>query len=209
MATKKKKTNKKPDRRGKLALLGLAALTVALAVLLACGAVNASRVEVRRAEVYLKDLPEAFDGKTLMFASDIDLCGLNTAAKSADLFRRLREMRPDALILGGDYNSASLLSLLNRGGNAEPDAAALKARADFFRSLKDFDAPLGKYAVRAEEDSDPDGLGIAMEAGGVTPLFDSSAKLTAGDSAVYLAGLTGDPAAIAAAARRQQSLPGK
>lgn len=193
-----KKANRKP---GRVALIAMAALLAVLAIVLAVSAFNANRVEVRRAEVRLKDLPAAFDGKTLLFASDIDLCGLNTAAKSADLFHRLQALEPDALVLGGDYTSSSLFSVLNRPGDATPDGGALQARAEFFRSLKDFSAPLGKFAIRAEEDGDVDALSEAMRAGDVRPLFDASAELTSGGESVYLAGLTGEPAAIAAAAR--------
>ena len=203
-STKKnaRKTNARPGKGGRIALLAVAAVAAALAMALLVGAINASRVEVRRAEVRLKDLPSAFDGKTLLYASDIDLCGLNTAAKSADLFRRLQSLKPDALLLGGDYTSSSLFTILNRTQDAPASQGTLKARDAFFRALSDFQAPLGKFAIRAPEDPEPDALRASIKAAGITPLFDGSAALTVGGDTVWVAGLSGEPAPIAEAARK-------
>lgn len=196
-----KKTVNKPGRGQKIALLTAAVIAAALAIVLLIGAMNASRVEVRRAEVRLKDLPAAFDGRTLLYASDIDLCGLNTAAKSADLFRRLQSLKPDALVLGGDYTSPSLLDVLNQAGGSEIGRGALNARDDFFRALSGFKAPLGKFAICTPDDPELKDLKRSMEAAGITPLFDTSAAMKANGESVYLAGLTGEPAPIAEAAR--------
>ena len=73
------------------------ALLLALALFCAGAALNAGVVRVRRAEVEIRDLPAAFDGRTILYASDIDLCGLNTAKKSAALFERLKSLKPDML----------------------------------------------------------------------------------------------------------------
>ena len=136
-----------------------------------------------------------------VYASDIDLCGLNTAAKSADLFRRLQSLKPDALVLGGDYTSPSLLDVLNQAGGSEIGRGALNARDDFFRALSGFKAPLGKFAICTPDDPELKDLKRSMEAAGITPLFDTSAAMKANGESVYLAGLTGEPAPIAEAAR--------
>ena len=203
----KKKANKRPGRAGRIALGSLAGLALLLALALGAGAVNAATVRVRRAEVKLADLPPEFDGVKLLYASDIDLCGLNTAARAADLFVRLRDLRPDALILGGDYTSDSLLAILNRSGDSDAaDPGTLRQRAEFIQSLRDFQAPLGKFAIRAPEDPEPQALALALRDAGVTPLFDEVAPIQSGGATLYLAGLAGEaePVARAAAAASRE-----
>ena len=97
MATRLKK-NKKPGKGGKIALkVFIAALLMAL-LTVAAGMINASVVRIRRAEVFLTDLPPAFDGVTALYASDIDLFGLNTPQRSGELFNRLQSLKPDLLL---------------------------------------------------------------------------------------------------------------
>lgn len=192
----RRKNNKKPTRAGRIALRALG--VIALLALLVCGggAINASVVRVRRAEVELPDLPPAFDGKTMLYASDIDLCGLNTPQKSGALFERLQALRPDMLVLGGDYSSASLLEILNR---TTDEAAALKARADFFRYISAFDAPLGKYAVAAPEDLQPDALRRQVVEAGVQPLFNDRAEIRLGSDTLWIVGVSEPNAELNAA----------
>ena len=113
MATRKK-TNKKPGKGGKIVLGIFVALLLGLALFAGLGIANASLIRIRRADVILRDLPPAFDGTTLLYASDIDLCGINTPSRSGMLFNQLQSLRPDILVLGGDFNSTSLLDRLNR-----------------------------------------------------------------------------------------------
>ena len=197
---KRKKTNRKPGRAGKALLAVMGSLVLAVCALVGIGAINANTVIVRRAEVTLKDLPEDFDGKTFLYASDIDLCGLNNAGKAADLFNRLQSLHPDALLLGGDYTSPSLWEILNRNGKDAISDSRLKERAAFIRALAGFDAPLGKYAIRTPDDPDPDGLRAALTSAGFTPLFDEGAKLSSGGSVIRLVGLGGSTKVVGAAA---------
>ena len=152
MALRRKK-NQKMGRGGRIALGVLAALALLIVLVCGVGAVNAGIVRIRRATVEIPDLPPAFDGRTILFASDIDLCGINTPAKSGALFEKLQSLRPDMLILGGDYASASLLEILNKPEERDVDgtralverlhAEAVRALdsfgpdADFFRALAD------------------------------------------------------------------------
>ena len=195
----KKKTNKKPGRAGKLALRITAALLLALLAVLGFGAVNAVFVRVRRAEVSIQDLPAAFDGATLLYASDIDLCGLNTPGRAAALFRQLQSLKPDMLVLGGDYTSSSVFERLNRA-DSQPEAVGTQARAAFLQALSTFEAPLGKYALRTEADGDAAALKAELAQAGIKPIFDASAAVRRGSAVIYLAGFSGDPAAIARAA---------
>ena len=184
MATAKRKTRKK-TRAGWL-VAAIAALL--LAALIGYMAANASVVRVRRARVAVPDLPSAFEGNTLLYVSDIDLCGWNTPRKSAALMMRLQELRPDILLLGGDYTSPSVIESLNRPLNRAPSLDAKRARMDFFLLIKDFYAPLGKFAVAAPEDGDLDDLRGAAESGGVRLLHGDAAKLESDGGAIWLKG---------------------
>lgn len=112
-------------------------------------AISASVVQLRRAEVALPDLPQAFDGVTILYLSDIDLCGLNTAGRAAELIGRLQSLNPDMLILGGDYTSPTLFELLNGADSSERQRSE---RQRFFEALSGFSAPMGKYALTVPAD---------------------------------------------------------
>lgn len=201
MATRRK-NNKKLGRGGRIALAVVAALLLVILALCGYGAVNASLVSVRRAEVELFDLPQSFDGTTLLYASDIDLCGINDAKKSGALFEKLQSLRPDILILGGDYNSDSLLRVLNRSEN-QPDstAAQLRERTDFFQYIGAFDAPLGKYAIAAPEDAQQEVLARQMIDAGVRPLFNDRADIHIGNDTLWITGVSAESANLNSAGR--------
>lgn len=190
MAGKRRK-NRRTGRGGRIALAVFAALLLAFACLAGVAALNASIVRVRRAEVKLADLPAAFDGKTILFASDIDLCGLNTAAKAGHLFDQLQSLKPDMLLLGGDYTSPSLMEILNNPeGKAKSTAKSMASRVEFFRYICDFDAPLGKFAVAAPEDADRDALRQQMAEAGIQPLFNDRAGIRLGGDTLWIVGVS-------------------
>ena len=73
--------------------------------------ISASVVHVQYAQVYLQDVPAAFEGTKLLFISDIHLMGINTPQRAAKLMESLAQLQPDLLLLGGDYTSQSLLEM--------------------------------------------------------------------------------------------------
>lgn len=191
MATKIK-TNKKPGIGGKIAL-GLFGTLLLIVVITACiGVINASLLRIRRADIVLPDLPQSFDGKTLLYASDIDIFGINTPARAGALFNQLQSLHPDILVLGGDYNSTSLLSKLNRSENSsENTALLLKSRSDFFLYISTFDAPLGKYGIANTEDVQWQSLCDTMEENGIKPLINEKIDLQSNGDTLWLAGICG------------------
>ena len=191
MATRRK-TNKKPGRGGRIALGVFAALILALVVTAAVGLVNANLLRIRRAEVVVENLPRGFDGVTLLYAADIDLSGMNTPQKSGALFEQLQSLRPDVLILGGDYNSVPLLDRLNRPERSLGDEAeALRARTDFFQYISAFQAPLGKFAIAATEDPQWQDLRQVMAQSGVQPLVNDATVIHSNGDALCLVGVCG------------------
>lgn len=180
------KKKKQTPRLRRWILIGIF-LLIALIVIgtLGYGWAMSRIVHVRRETVYLEDLPPEFDGKTLLFISDIDMCGLSGPGGASSLLKRLERLGPDVLLLGGDYASESLSDAVNHTRN---DARMEKHRRKFFASLADFDAPLGKFAVSGENDAYAADLAGEMAAGGVQLLSDSSAYLKIGGSTLYLVG---------------------
>lgn len=191
MATKKK-ANKKPGKGGKIALGLFTAVLLALIITAAVGLGNANLLRIRRAEVALENLPQGFDGVTLLYASDIDLCGLNTPQKAGALFSQLESLKPDMLILGGDYNSVSLLDKLNRPDQSPADEAeACRVRSGFFHYIEDFHAPLGKFAIAATEDPQWQDLRQTMTENGIQPLINTVADIRTNGGVLSLAGICG------------------
>ena len=142
---KGRKTNAKMGRGGKIALRVCAVALLLVALIVGVGALNANIVRVRRAEVAIADLPPAFDGVRILYASDIDLCGINTPEKSGALFDQLQSLKSDMLILGGDYNASSLFEVLNRPAGTTGDMSeALKKRTSFFHYIYSFEAPCAR-----------------------------------------------------------------
>ena len=165
------------------------ALLCAFILWMACCAFT---VRIRSAEIFLSDLPPSFDGTRILFVSDVDLCGLHTPRQTAKLFSGLQAYEPDLLLLGGDYASASLLERLN--GSTSANERAL--RQDFFESIKDFHAPLGKFGVSGDNDGDLSQLRADMSRAGVE-LIDGAARIiTNGADAIGLVGLGAETSSI-------------
>ena len=161
------KRKRPPARRkspgwAKRLLLLLLFLTV---LLFAYMHLQARTVHVRHVSVRLAALPQEFDGTTILYVSDLDLFGTHTPRSAAALLERLKALRPDMLLLGGDYASPSLLETLNSRDPNTPQVRdrIVSDRAKALSSLVDFPAPLGKFAIAGEADVDLDALRAAME----------------------------------------------
>ena len=187
---KRKKINKKPEKGGRAAIIAFVVLLLCLAAAAGIGFINASVVRIRRADVVVPNLPVGFDSTRMLYASDIDLCGLNTPKRAAALFDELQSLEPDLLILGGDYTSNSLFDILNHPeGVATNRSKALRAREDFFQYISSFDAPLGKFAIASPEDPDWDDLRTLMEKSGIRPLFNDRTAIRFGSDTLWLVGI--------------------
>ncbi len=160
-------------------LLGLALL--ALALLTGYMAIQGRIVRLETAQVYLRDLPESFDGITVLLLTDLHIGAFASGEETASLMGDLQNLYPDLLLLGGDFTGADPLSAAHREDT-------LAQRDSFFRQLAWFYAPLGKFAVRGNHDPE-DGLSQALSAGGVSLLSNQVARLERDGQYLYLAGL--------------------
>jgi len=194
------KNTQRPKRRRTGLIIALCAVC-AVGLFTGWMHVGARTLRVRYAEVTMADLPASFDGTKVLFVTDLDLCGVNDAASADRLFNELQLLKPDLLLLGGDYVSASLTERLN---GVDP-AMKTAARREFFEAISDFDAPLGKLAVRGENDGDRVALEAVASLGGVK-LIDGGAEIISnGTDAIAVVGVDGiDVLNTAARFRKEQ-----
>ena len=181
MAGKPKKMPAKRLRWGLRA--GLIILT-ALLMLLGWMYFTARTVHVRYAEVRVPDLPASFDGTTILYASDIDLCGIHTAKQAARMFDKLQNLRPDVLVLGGDYTSPGIIDRLNGS-----DTVNAVQRTLLFTELKDFQAPMGKFAISGDNDGNTDSLKLSLMDTGIVLIDDMIQPLTKDSDRIGLVGV--------------------
>ena len=168
------------------------ALTFIVALLLfnATMFLQANVVHVRRATVRLNDLPPAFEGTTILYASDIDIGSELDCRRMIGVFESLKDLNPDVLILGGDYVSPTIFERLNQ------DAISEDRAADFFASLKDFPTSLGKFAISGDNDVSEDALKASLSEAGIRWIEDNCIVLQKGDSAIGLVGVGTNTASL-------------
>ena len=181
------KKEKKPPRLRRILVGGLFLLIfLALMGLLAFGYASSRVICVERTSVYLEDLPPGFDGKKILFVSDIDMVGLSGPHAIKGMFDDLERLGADILILGGDYAGESLLEKLNSTGDA---LEREEKRREVFSHLAEFDAPLGKYAVTGENDAGAADIAAELALGRITYLNDSAGSIQLGGDALTIIGL--------------------
>lgn len=182
------KKQKKPPRLRRILVGGLFTLiALSIACMLTYMHVVSRVVHVERVTLYLEDLPPGFDGKTILFVSDIDMVGLNGPGSAARLMGSLEKLEPDILILGGDYAGNSMLDKLNSTGD---ELALEEDRRALFSAIADFSAPLGKYAVAGDNDAGAEDLAEELALGRITYLEDSGGSILLGDEEIYIVGLS-------------------
>ena len=182
---KKSQKPKKGCGRRRIALAAVLLVALLLGGLYGWMALQARITHVRKAVVYLDDLPQALDGTTVLYVSDLNIRGEGDARRTQRLMNKLNELQPDVLLLGGDYCGGKILD-----GRPDADEGGQAAALAFLRSLSSFNAPLGKYAVAGEQDQVLSGLKEALSDGGVTLLDDGCATIEKSGGQLVLAGLS-------------------
>lgn len=182
---------KKKKRRGCLSRLLGRLVRLALVLCLLCyPLLEPYLLTVEQRTIAFDDLPAAFDGLRVAFVSDIHRGPFLSQERLDQLVERVGNLRPDVVLLGGDYADDS-------------DAAVA-----FFAQRPAFSARLGVYAVTGNHDrvmpeSNRAALEAAMIAAGVAPLLNRAVPLTLNGQSIYIAGIAdygnGHPDVYAAA----------
>jgi len=106
------------------------------------------------------DLPGSFDGKTVVFAADFHCGPLFSVERTGDVVRMINSLKPDLILLGGDY--------------IFDDVNYIKPCIGELKNLK---APLGVYGVLGNHEhwADAESSRQALSEAGVT-LLDNRAE---------------------------------
>lgn len=121
-----------------------------------------------------EDLPPAFDGFRIAFATDFHYESRFNRERLPALVEAVRSVSPDVLLLGGDYRG-------REGGDV----------GELFRALEKVDAPFGTYAVmgnheRGENDSL---VRVAMKETGVKLLEHVADTITRNGERIIVVGI--------------------
>lgn len=121
-----------------------------------------------------EDLPSAFDGFKIAFATDFHYESRFNRERLSALVEAVRSVSPDVLLLGGDYRG-------REGGDV----------GELFRALEKVDAPFGTYAVmgnheRGENDSL---VRVAMKETGVKLLEHVADTITRNEEHIIVVGI--------------------
>lgn len=154
---------------------------------------QAKIVHIEYADVYLNDLPDEFDGVTLLYVSDVHIASVADARHMQALMDQLETFNADILLLGGDYSDVRLWDQLRCFGNTDKKSA-LKRTAYaqshlWMASLADFDAPLGKFAVQGNHDCTDASLMESLAQGGVQLLMNEAAIIEKNGAQLAVAGV--------------------
>ncbi|RZN10785.1 metallophosphoesterase [Bradyrhizobium genosp. SA-3] len=131
---------------------------------------NTESILVKRNDVVFKELPQLFDGFTILHLSDMHV-DMNEAAMQR-LIELVGDMRYDLCVLTGDY----------RGKNLGPFEATLNGVARVRAHLKE---PV--YGVLGDHDTIQ--MVPGLEAMGIHILLNESEVIVRGDQQIYLAGI--------------------
>jgi len=164
------------NRRTFLRLAGGTAIAAGLggAVAVDAAAVEPNNVIVERKQVRLPNLPNAFDGFRIVLLTDLHLHPFTTT----ELIRRTVEisnaLKPDLVLLGGDFVCGSAEAVLELA----PILERLDAKYGLF-------AVLGNYDYYRGADIVLDGLRRVS----IRVLMNEGVRLTVGASSIFLAGI--------------------
>lgn len=131
-------------------------------------------LEITRHEVFVKDLPAAFEGYRIAFLTDTHVASFHRRAFFREVVARTMQFEPDLVLLGGDFVTFERHIPLM----AELLLTGLEARD-------------GVYAVLGNHDywADADSVVAAMTARGVKFVVNRSIFLRRGDDTIALAGI--------------------
>ena len=95
------------------------------------GILHARKIYIKKIDVEMKDLPDAWRGRKAVWISDIHVGQVNGKKYIERLVRKINNISPDIIFIGGDLF----------------DGSSAKGITDCISPMMDLSAPLGKYFV--------------------------------------------------------------
>jgi len=144
-----------------------------MAVFVGYATFEAGGTEISKTTVRGKNVPPEFIGKKIAFVADIH-CGEGFSPARLDgLVKQINLLAPDIVLFGGDYVSRN-------GKNTEK----------CFSSLKNINAPLGKFGVLGNHDIEAGKNEVlaAMAGAGIAPLVNENRHINIGGGKITVAG---------------------
>jgi predicted MPP superfamily phosphohydrolase len=158
-----------------ISLLFFSVLLIPVIVLAYAVFIEPYYLEVKEVSLASPDIPPSFDGKRIVFISDIHNGAYFSRERITDLVSRINGLKPDIVILGGDYatrDSTNTTLCLTELGNIQ--------------------APLGKYGVLGNHDYWEGGMEAisAMKSAEIIPLDNTGLWISSGNERIRLGGVS-------------------
>ena len=153
---------------------------------------EAKRPEISRVEIALRNLPAAFDGTAVAFLSDTHHGPFVPLSYLAEVVEMTNALRPDVVLLGGDY-------VQRRKGLRRFRRARNEEIVNGIGVLGALRAPEGRFAVLGNHDhrTNPTLVRRTLAANDFTDLTNTGVWLQRGESRLRIAGVddirTGEP----------------
>jgi predicted MPP superfamily phosphohydrolase len=141
---------------------------------MAYGLIEPYPIEVKNVEIISKDVPASFDGKKIVYISDIHYGPYFSGDRVRSLVAEINNLNPDLILLGGDYIDTEKVDM-----------------APCFAELKNLKAPLGVYGVLGNHDhwGRAEQTREGLIAAGITPLDNTAVWINSGDGRIKLGGV--------------------
>ena len=146
-------------------------ITLAVILLLVYMFIEPYWIENKEITIESDQIPAQFDGKKIVFLSDIHAGPFFNQERIDSLVKQVNALNPDLILLGGDYVD----------GNSEYIQPT-------FKSLSKLKAPLGVYAVLGNKDPQDNTL-AAIPKNGITYIGNKGTWITENGSRIRLGGV--------------------
>jgi predicted MPP superfamily phosphohydrolase len=156
------------------------------AALGADGFVQAKHIQVKKIEIPLARLPEAFDGFTIAQLSDFHYEDHFSVVPIRESVQIVNSLNPHLIVLTGDFITVPILD--THSGKARQAAKSAEPCAEILRALK---APMGMFAVLGNHDANADSARVigALRENGIPALVNRSVPLERGAARIWLTGI--------------------
>lgn len=132
-------------------------------------------LDVKQINIKNKDIPSSFDGKKIVFVSDIHHGPNFSRDRVKRMVEKVNDLEPDIILIGGDYT--------------EKDGHYI---TPCFEELKNLEAPLGKYGVLGNHDYFRNAQPVkqGMRQAGITILDNTAQWIVHGKGRIRIGGVS-------------------